>query len=137
MIALENLEELEGYLHKVMPQWRSVSRLTRNSNAGFIDFQWHGHHFAVKPSLETFEIKDNKLYVTAGSLLLQAALSNRTSAEFKVSEIVDGLDRAIDAVKAQPDDALSLVGVVKHTLHKMVASNASAARRTATASSSK
>lgn len=120
MPHVQNLDELETYLRKVMPQWKSIQGLRKNKKSGFIDFKWNGHHFAVKPSLEAFELKDNKLYITAGSLLLNSALLSRTGNEQKIAAACEVLEKAEDLVIARPEEGLSLVSSVKKTIQNML-----------------
>lgn len=129
MPIVETLDELELYLRKVMPQWKSVQGLRKNSQSGFIDFKWNGHHFAVKPSLESFELKDNKLYITAGSLLLQSALLSRTGNEQKIAAACEVLEKAEDLVATRPEDGLTLVGSVKKTIQNMLSQQLRAAHK--------
>jgi hypothetical protein len=125
MPALQTLDELEQYLRMVMPQWKAVQQFKKNPQSGFIDFKWNGHHFAVKPTLESFEIKDNRLFLTGGSLLLQSALVSRTGNEAKIVAIVDTLNKAEDVIISRPEEGLSLVAAVKKTLAAMAQSSAS------------
>lgn len=120
MPAIQSLDELEQYLRVVMPQAKSIQNLQKNMQAGFLDFRWNGHHFAVKPNLEAYEVKDNRLFITAGSLLLQSALVKRTSNEQTVSSIAETLEKAEDMMRARPDEAMALVGSVKRTIEKMI-----------------
>jgi hypothetical protein len=108
-----------------MPQWKAVQQFKKNPQSGFIDFKWNGHHFAVKPTLESFEIKDNRLFLTGGSLLLQSALVSRTGNEAKIVAIVDTLNKAEDVIISRPEEGLSLVAAVKKTLAAMAQSSAS------------
>lgn len=121
MPIVQNLDELEQYLRKVMPQWKSVQYLRKNAQAGFVDFKWNGHHFAVKPTLESFELKDNKLYITGGSLLLQNALVIRTGNEAKFDAMAEILSKAEESVRSNADQALALVASVKKTIENMLA----------------
>lgn len=120
MPAIQSLDELEQYLRVVMPQSKSIQHLQKNGQYGFIDFRWNGHHFAVKPTLEAFEVKDNRLFITAGSLLLQSALVKRTSNEATVAAIAETLEKAEDLMRARPDEGMALVSSVKRTIEKMI-----------------
>jgi hypothetical protein len=119
-MQLHTLDDLEQYLHIVMPQWKSVQQLKRNPQQGFIDFFWQGHHFVVKPSLETFELKNNGLFITGGSLLLQSALRTRTGNETRIVEIADTLRAAEDTIVSRRDEGLALVRTVRKALSNMV-----------------
>lgn len=120
MATLQSLEELEEYLRQVMPQWKSVQQLQRNQKYGFIDFKWNGHHFAVKPTLETFELKANNLYITAGSLLLHNALLTRTGNEQRIGAIVETMDKMNEILISHQQEGLALLGSVKATLQRLV-----------------
>ncbi len=65
-------EELNNLIHSRMPSAKDIKGL-RVEN-GVAQFNWQGRHFAVKPTLETFEMKGDKLFITGMSILIQAAL---------------------------------------------------------------
>jgi hypothetical protein len=119
-MPIQNLDELEQYLLNSLPQPKSIQQLRKNSQAGFLDFKWNGHHFAVKPSLEAFEIKDQRLFITGASRLVQAALSVRTSNEQTIKAVMHTLEQAEDAMKLRPEEGLSLLGSVKGVLNRMM-----------------
>lgn len=119
-MPLQSLDELEQYLQVVMPQWKSVQHLRKNVQAGFIDFKWNGHHFAVRPTLEAFEVKDNKLFITGGSLLLTTALATRTGNESKIAAIADTIFKAEELMRARTEEGLSLIASVKRTIQNMI-----------------
>jgi hypothetical protein len=119
-MPIQDLEELEQYLLSSLPQAKSIQQLRKNSQAGFLDFKWNGHHFAVKPSLEAFEIKDQRLFITGASMLVQAALSTRSSNDQTLKAVLNALDKAEDAMKTRPEEGLSLLGSVKATLARLI-----------------
>lgn len=108
------------YIYTVMPQAKAIQYLQRNTKAGFVDFKWNGHHFAVRPTLQAFEIKDQRLFITGASMLVQAALSRRTSSDQTIGALVDTLEKAEDMMKSRPQEGLSLVGSIKTTIRRMI-----------------
>ena len=110
------LDELVPYLRKNVPQSKAIKNLVADQKAGVVTFEWQARRFAVRTSLETFEMKQTRLFVTGASGLLQVILASKTRHQTVVGELVDKLDEALDVVKKDQQKAMTLLQPVKTKL---------------------
>lgn len=121
MAQFQNLQELEHYIRVTLPEARAIQKLKRNDGADFVDFHWHRRHFAIRPSLEVFEIKDERgLFITGASRLVQASLLVKDRQKKVLGAVVDTLEKAEETVRSNREQALALVASCKATLGKLI-----------------
>jgi hypothetical protein len=120
MPEFENLEELEQYIRTTLPEARSIQHLKRNEGK-FIDFFWHQRHFAVRPNLDVFEIKDRKgLFITGASQLIQASLLVKDKNQRVIAAIAETMQRAEDVIRTNREQGLALIASCKNTLSRLI-----------------
>lgn len=120
MAAIENLQQLEEYIRRTLPEARSIQKMRRNEQGKYIDFVWHQRHFVVKPELQVFELKDTRLFITGASMLIQASLIKKDRSERVLGAVVETIEKAEDVMRTNRDHGLALVESVKGTLRKMI-----------------
>lgn len=121
MPEFQSLAELESYIRQTLPESRQIQKLRRNDDSKFVDFFWHQRHFAVKETLEVFEIKDRKrLLITASSRLVQAALMIKDKNGNILKLVVETMASAEERLRSNPEQGLALIGSVKATLQRMI-----------------
>ena len=86
-------------------------------------FDWQSRKFAVKKSLQVFEMKGPKLYKTGASTLLQANLEARAENQMVIANIVEKLQQAEKLVESDSNQGLSLLQSVKQTMEKILRRN--------------
>lgn len=122
MPEFHNLQDLEEYLRKTLPDAKSIQKLRRNDDAKFVDFHWHQRHFAVQSTLAVFEIKEGRhLFVTGASRLVQASLQIKDRNLKVIGAVVETLEQAEDVVRKNRDQGLALVASCKATLGRLLA----------------
>ena len=92
------------------------------AEAGAVSFGWNGREFVVKPSLQSLEVKNGKLFVTGASMLMQLALVKRNRNEKVLGAIVENIRQVEDLVNnpIDRDKGLALLETVKLTLRRLV-----------------
>lgn len=115
------VSELVQYLQQTLPQPKSIKNLKPDERAGYVTFHWNGRDFVVKKSLEVFEMKNDKLFITGASILMQTALMKRNRNEKVIETVIDTLAQAEDLLSAkhQVENGLKLIAAVKGTLGKL------------------
>jgi hypothetical protein len=115
------LDELVNYLQQTLPQAKSIANLKIDERVGIITFAWNGHSFAIKKTLETFELKAEKVFLTGASILMQSALMKRSKNEKVIESVIDAIQQAEDLImsKQEQENGLKLLGAVKGTLNKL------------------
>jgi hypothetical protein len=115
-----SLDELEAHIRTSLPLARDIQKLQKNAAAKYVEFQWHQRHFVVQPSLQVFENKDQKLFITGASMLIQACLLKKDKTQNVLSEVIDTMEKTEELVKSSPEQALALLGSVKATIRKLI-----------------
>jgi hypothetical protein len=118
----ETLEELTVYLRETLPQPKAISHLKPLAEAGAMRFMWNGREFVVKPTLQTMEIKDNKLLLTGASTLMQLVLMGKTRNERVLGAVVENIRQAEEMINnpATRSRGLTLLATVKATLKSLM-----------------
>lgn len=120
MPAIENLQQLEEYLRKTLPEARSIQKLHRNEEGKYIDFVWHQRHFVVKPELQVFELKDARLFITGASMLIQASLLKKDRSEKVLVAVLETIEKAEEMMRSNREQGLALVESAKGSLRKLI-----------------
>jgi hypothetical protein len=125
----KTLEELAQYIMRTLPQSKAVSHLNTDAKAGVVSFDWNSHKFMVKPSLEVLEVKGNNLFITAASMLMQAAFTTYDK-NSRVLSVMDDTLRQVEEflTNHQNEKAMSLLEPVKQTLTRLCGSRAARRR---------
>ena len=119
------LDELVPYIRKNVPQSKAIKHMIADEKARIVRFDWQGRHFVVRTTLQTFELKQTRLFMTGASTLLQLLLLTKTSQQSIVSELVEKLDEATNLLKGggvRPEDqqkGVALLQPIKSTLERM------------------
>jgi len=121
----QTLEELTLYIRQTIPQPKSILHLKPVAEADAVRFVWNGREFLVRTSLQTLEIKNNNLFVTGSSMLMQIALTGKTRIEKVLGAVVENIQRAEEFVGIPADRAkgITLLSGVKQTLRKLIGNN--------------
>lgn len=120
---IQTLDELVHHIRKTVPQSKTITRMTSDQKAGAVMFDWQSRKFAVKKSLQVFEMKGPKLYKTGASTLLQANLEARAENQMVIANIVEKLQQAEKLVESDSNQGLSLLQSVKQTMEKILRRN--------------
>ena len=113
------LDDLVPYLRKNVPQPKAIKHMVADQKAKIVKFEWQGRHFVVRTSLQTFELKQTRLFVTGASGLLQLILTTKTSQQTVVSDLVEKLDEAMNLLKGDEQKGVTLLGPIKATLGRL------------------
>ena len=118
----ENLEELTQYIRETIPQPKSILHLRHMTEADAVSFAWNGREFVVKNSLQALEIKNDKLFITGASMLMQLALMKRNKNEKVLGAVVENLRHAEEYINnpLRREQGLTLLGTVKASLKRLV-----------------
>ncbi len=120
---LQTLEELVHHIRKTVPQSKRITHMASDQKAGAVMFDWQSRKFAVKKSLQVFEMKGPRLYITGASTLLQANLEARVQNQKVIANIVEKIQQAENLVESDSPQGLSLLQSVKQTMEKLLGRN--------------
>ena len=119
MIA--NLDELAQYIRENIPQSKAIQHLEVQATLDAVTFKWNSTEFLVRKSLEVFQIKEKKIYITASSMLMQVVLQTASRIDRVLAATVESLDQAQDLMKrSDVSKAMQLLDPVKKALAKLV-----------------
>ena len=119
MIA--NLDELAQYIRENIPQNKAISNLEVQAPLDAVTFKWNSMEFLVRKSLDVFQVKEKKIYITAASMLMQLALLNASRIDRVVGATVESLDQVQEMLKrSDTAKAFSLLTSVRAALIKLV-----------------
>ena len=119
------LDDLVPYIRKNVPQSKAIKNMVADQKARIVRFDWQGRHFVVRSSLQTFELKQSRLFATGASTLMQLILMTKTSQQTSIGELVEKLDEAInlfggkDSLTSDTQKGLTLLQPIKATLGRM------------------
>lgn len=121
MTTSAGLEELAQYVQAVVPSSKSIAKLQIKEDIGAVEFQWQGHEFIVKPTFETLELRNKKLYVTGASLLLQMVLMKRKRNGKLLESVVSAMEQSVDFLKnpLNQEKGFTLLRSVKQSLQNL------------------
>ncbi|MDQ1256607.1 MAG: hypothetical protein QG656_1205 [Candidatus Hydrogenedentes bacterium] len=119
----ETLEELTQYIRETLPQPKSILHMRPMAEAEAVSFAWNGREFVVKNSLQALEIKNDRLFVTGASMLMQLALLRKNKNEKVLGVVVDNLRQAEELITnpMSRDRGFTLLSTVKGTLKRLIA----------------
>ncbi|MCF7762218.1 MAG: hypothetical protein K9N62_00940 [Verrucomicrobia bacterium] len=81
-------------IREAVPQPYSIRRLTALPESEAVRFLWNGREFVVRTSLQALEIKNNRLFITGASMLLQLVLVERNQNSKALESVLDNLQQA-------------------------------------------
>jgi hypothetical protein len=122
-MIIETLEDLARYIRTTLPRSVTLEDFRVEQPISAVRFIWEKKEFAVKKSLRVCEIKRQRLYVTAPSLLLQSLLMHAYRSA-KVTEAVLEILREVENLVGplrRPEIGLKLLSVVKKAIGKLSA----------------
>lgn len=116
------LDELTQYIRETLPQSKAILNLHPLGDAGTVSFGWHGREFVINPSLQTVEIKHDRLYITGASMLMQLALIKRNRGDKLLAVVVENLRESEEMISnpLNREKGLLLLGTVKAGLKQLV-----------------
>ncbi len=85
-----------------------------------VTFEWQARRFAVRTSLETFELKGDRLFITGASGLVLYLLMSRARNREVFGEMAKNIEEAETRVRDNPEQALELLSSVKKTIEKRI-----------------
>ena len=119
MIA--NLDELAQYIRENIPQNKAISNLEVQAPLDAVTFKWNSMEFLVRKSLDVFQVKEKKIYITAASMLMQVVLQTASRIDRVLAATVESLEQAQDLMKrSDVSKAMQLLDPVKKALAKLV-----------------
>lgn len=115
------LQELTQYIRETVPQAKAIAHLQIRESMDAVTFGWQGRDFLVKPSMQVLEMKNNNLYITGASMLLQSVLLKRDSNQKVIESILEVLYQVEDLilVKHQTEAGLKLLTNAKATMRRL------------------
>ena len=117
----EKLDDLAQHVRETVPQSKAITHFEVKEPLQAVTFKWNGMEFLVRMSLEVFQVKEKRIYITAGSMLMQAALLSASRIDRVLAGSVDSLDQAMDLLKkSEVTKAMMLVEPVKKVLQRLV-----------------
>ena len=116
-----NLDELAGYIREKIPEARAISGLEVQASLDAVLFKWQSMEFLVRKTLDVYQVKEKKIYVTAASMLMQLALVNASRIDRVLGATVESLDQVQEMLKrSDTAKAFSLLTSVRAALIKLV-----------------
>ena len=118
----EDLHDLPRYLRQVLPDPESISQVEVRDGIKAVLFRWHGLLFLVDLTLRVLEVRQQKLYLSHLSTLLQTILRRRRRKELLLAGAIETLNQAERLIWAQSHSrqGIGLVDAVKETLEKEI-----------------
>jgi hypothetical protein len=118
---VNTLEELISQIRRAVPQSDSIRDFKTDGLGQYVRFIWNGREFLVKRNFEAFELKNNNLFITGASMLIQAVLSSREKHHRVLEACIDVLTEAEEVIvkRQRLESGLQLVGKVKGTISKL------------------
>ncbi|MDA1275051.1 MAG: hypothetical protein O2960_13535 [Verrucomicrobia bacterium] len=112
-----SLEALGVRIRQTVPEPNDVSELKLNHGAELVTFAWKGRHFLVRKSLEVFELKNRRIFITGSSQLMQSVLKNQNKIQKIVPIATDMLLKSEALLRhSKPHSALEVLQPLKRTL---------------------
>ena len=114
------LEELAEFIRRVVPKSDCIENLRIQEASGMVSFLWQGQEFLVKPSLEVFEQKGAKLFITGASALMQLVLMKKNRNQTVIEAVLNALKEVEELVKAdKTENGMTLLASAKQSLQKL------------------
>ena len=125
------LEELVQFVRRTIPQSKSIKHLTADDKAQVLTFEWKSRKFAVRTSLETFEMKGRNLFITGASGLLQNLFLNKAKNTTVIAEVSETLQQVEGQMRDNQQNGLVLLQTVKNTLARLAGKPSLAKKKSA------
>lgn len=124
-LEAESVEDLGSFLQRSVPQPKAMSRLKVNHDFGYATFAWYGREFLVNKSKQVFELRGQKLFVTALSMLMQKVINGASANQNRVSQIIHELSHAEELIinKHRVHSGLQEIDEAKRRLRELFLSD--------------
>ena len=110
------LEKLTGTIRQVLPRGTTTS-IEIDQAAKAVMLTYDKRRYVAQPSGAVFELKNQQLFITGVSTLIQAAISRRQRNE---GEILIALEAVVAAIESRDKEfQLQKIGVAKTRLSKL------------------
>lgn len=111
-------DDLIIHIRRAIPQPRIIRNLQVHEGSGYISFAWKDKEFGVKLTLDVFEIRNRRIFITGASMLLSAELKKKENNEKRFTEAAESLFQAESAFRnpEYADSGFELLELVKKTL---------------------
>ena len=118
---IDTCETLAAHVRESLTPSSGLTGLKAHETHGFVSFRWYDRDFVVKKSMEVFEVKGQNLFVTGGSILLQAVLAKADYDPKIVETLVSSIRQVEDLIADddQRDSGFKLLSTVRDTLKKL------------------
>ncbi len=118
---IETSEQLAQHIRQNLPPSNAITGLKVFETQGFVSFRWYERDFVVKRSLEVFEVKNQNLFATGASMLMQSVLTDAQKDGKVVATLVGSIRQAEDLIadEQQRDSGFKLLKSVGTTLKKL------------------
>lgn len=119
MKLFEDLDRLADAVRSTLPDRKGLSQLESNQQAGCVLLTWHNTKLAVKLSGESYEVKDNNLFVTGTSMLLGSALLTKQKIDTVLATVVESLRQAESIAPTDNKKAIALLESIKPSIKRL------------------
>ena len=118
---IESCEKLSQYVRRNLGSFNAIAFMKVHEQQDAVSFRWYEKDFVVKKSLEAFEVKGQKLFVTGASILMQAVLDRADADSQSVEAIVSSIRAAEDMIadEQQRNSGFKLLANIRATLKRM------------------
>ena len=118
----ESVENLGSFLRQAVPQPKAIHKLRVNHDFGYVTFAWYGREFLVNRLKQVFELRGQKLFVTALSMLMQKVVHGASTNQDRVSQIIHELTHAEELIvtKHRVHSGLQEIDEAKRRLRELV-----------------
>ncbi len=114
------LQELPQYLRETVPQSKGITHLQVREAMDAVTFAWQGREFMVKPSLQVLEMKNNNVFLTGASMLLQCVLLKRDANQKIIESLLEALFQVEEMINSKrQNDGLRLLAGAKATMKRL------------------
>ena len=119
MNEVVTIDELPELIKRRMPTPQHIKHLAILKEAKAVSFEWQSRKFAIKTTLETFEVKGENLIITGASQLIQTVCRTTVGHQKVIEEIVKLLRDADELFRSQRELALQKVASAKSLLSRL------------------
>ena len=119
MKVFENLDRLADAVRTTLPDKKALSHLEANQKTGCVTLTWHNTKLAVKLSGESYEVKDDNLFVTGTSMLLGRVLTTKQKIDTVLGAVIESLRQAETLAPTDSEKAIALLESIKPAIRHL------------------
>ena len=120
-MLFEKLEDLARYIRENVPQAKAITHLETKESMKAVTFKWNSTEFLVRNTLEVFQVKEEKIYITASSMLMESVLRSANRIDQVLGASVESIEQAMEFFKkSEPEKATRLLDPVKKAIRRLI-----------------